>query len=94
MNFSGSISMKRSYERSLSAGLIHMSPMHLGYEDLLMQQDNFQGLKNCELIQKGGKLNAEGRSTTASTQTLNRTIACKCKEASNWRERANLYPNF
>ena len=45
--------MKRSYERSLSAGLIHMSPMHLGYEDFLMQQDNFQGPKNCELIQNG-----------------------------------------
>ena len=52
MNFYGSISMKRSYERSLSAGLIHMSPMHLGYEDFLMQQDNFQGPKNGELIQK------------------------------------------
>ena len=45
--------MKRSYERILSAGLIHMNPMHLGYEDFLMQQDNFQGPKNCELIQKG-----------------------------------------
>ena len=41
MNFSGSISMKRSYERILSAGLIHMNPMHLGYEDFLMQKDDF-----------------------------------------------------
>ena len=53
MSSSRSMSMKRSYERILSAGLIHMNPMHLGYEDFLMQQDNFQGPKNCELIQKG-----------------------------------------
>ena len=41
MNASRSTSMKRSYERILSAGLIHMNPMHLGYEDFLMQKGDF-----------------------------------------------------
>ena len=93
MNASRSTSMKRSYERILSAGLIHMNPMHLGYEDFLMQKDDFQGHKNCELIQKG-KRNAEGRSTTASTRTQSGAIACKCKAEDNWRESESIYPNF
>ena len=84
MNFSLSTSMKRSNERTLSAGLIHMNPMHSGYEDFLMQKDDFQGHTNCELIQKGTR-NAEGKSTTASTQAQNGVIACQCKAESNWR---------
>ena len=43
MNFSGSMSMRRSYERILSAGLIRMSLMHTGREDFLVQGNTFQG---------------------------------------------------
>ena len=47
MNFSRSISVKRSYERILSAGLIHMSLMQSGCEDFLMLQGNiFKGRMN------------------------------------------------
>ena len=38
--------MKRSYERILSAGLIHMSLMHTGREDFLVQGNTFKGRKN------------------------------------------------
>ena len=38
--------MKRSYERILSAGLIHMSLMHSGREDFLMQENTFKGRMN------------------------------------------------
>jgi hypothetical protein len=93
VNFSLSTSMKRSNERTLSAGLIHMNPMHSGYEDFLMQKDDFQGHTNCELIQKGTR-NAEGKSTTASTRTQSGAIACKFKAEDNWRESESIYPNF
>ena len=41
MNSSRSMSMKRPYERILSAGLIHMSLMRSGREDFLMQENTF-----------------------------------------------------
>ena len=41
MNSSQSTSLKRTTERILSAGLIHVNPMHLGYEDFLMQTGDF-----------------------------------------------------
>ena len=41
MNPSMSTSMKRSYERILSAGLIRMSLMHSGREDFLMQGNTY-----------------------------------------------------
>ena len=46
MNFSGSMSMRRSYERILSAGLIRMNLMHTGREDFLVQGNTFKGRKN------------------------------------------------
>ena len=46
MNSSRSMSMKRSCERILSAGLIHMSLMHSGHEDFLMQENTFKGRMN------------------------------------------------
>ena len=46
MNFSRSISVKRSYERILSAGLIRMSLMQSGCEDFLMQGNIFKGHMN------------------------------------------------
>ena len=46
MNFSRSTSMKRSYERILSAGLIRVSLMHSGCEDFLMQGNIFKGRMN------------------------------------------------
>ena len=68
MNPSWSTSLKKTTERLLSAGLIHVIPMHSGYEDFLMQKDIFfQGRTNCELINMGTR-NAEGIATTASTQ--------------------------
>ena len=44
MNSSRSMSMKRPYERILSAGLIHMSLMHSGCEDFLMQGNTLKGM--------------------------------------------------
>ena len=41
MNSSRSMSMKRPYERILSAGLIRMSLMRSGREDFLMQENAF-----------------------------------------------------
>ena len=52
----------------------------------------FQGHMNCELIQEGAR-NAEGKSTTASTQAQSRTIACQCKAESNWQV-SKLDSNF
>ena len=46
MNFSRSMSMKRPYERILSAGLIRMSLMHSGRVDFLMQENTFKGRMN------------------------------------------------
>ena len=46
MNSSRSMSMKRPYERILSAGLIHMSLMRSGREDFLMQENAFKGRMN------------------------------------------------
>ena len=46
MNSSRSMSMKRSYERILSAGLIRMSLMHPGCEDFLLQENPFKGRMN------------------------------------------------
>ena len=43
--------MKKITERSLSAGLIRVNPMHSGCEDFLMQRMLFKGI-NCELIQR------------------------------------------
>ena len=41
MNSSRSMSMKRPYERILSAGLIRTSLMRSGREDFLMQENAF-----------------------------------------------------
>ena len=41
MSSSRSMSMKRSYERILSAGLIHMNLMHPGCEDFLVRGNKF-----------------------------------------------------
>ena len=46
MSSSRSMSMKRSYERILSAGLIRMNLMHSGREDFLMQGNIFKGRMN------------------------------------------------
>ena len=55
MNSSWSTSLKRSYERTLSAGLIHMNPMRSGYEDVLMQGNQFKGRMNLGSNSKGAR---------------------------------------
>ena len=70
MNFSRSMSMKRSYERILSAGLIHMSLMHSGREDFLMQENTFKGRMNLGSNSVGAWKPAR-TSPSGSTQSSN-----------------------
>ena len=74
--------MKKTAERILSAGLIRVNPMHSGCEAFLMQRVNFQGRMNqgrkpnkMRRNSKGAR-NAEGMSTTVSTQSRSGETAC------------------
>ena len=66
MNSSLSTSLKRSHERILSAGLIHMNLMRSGCEDVLMQENKFQGHMNLGSNSKGAR-KPERTSPTGST---------------------------
>ena len=76
MNSSRSMSMKRPYERILSAGLIRMSLMHSGREDFLVQENTFQRLVNLGSNSVGAwkPVRASPSGSTQSSNTVDQRL--------------------
>ena len=88
--------MKRSHERILSAGLIHMSLMHPGCEDVLMQGNKLKGRTNLGSNSKGAR-KPERTSPPGSTQSLHEidqrpTILYRRER--RWQQSRTLRYNF
>ena len=88
MSSSRSMSMKRSYERILSAGLIRMSLMHSGREDFLMQGNTFKGRKNLGPDSVGAwkPVRASPSGSTQSSDTVDQRLTTLgyVKRKRNW----------